>query len=101
MSWSPVQGVLPPVNDQETEKSAICSDSGSKLTNGNKEEEEKNMFYRHDFKHTASPLWNNANHFTSGDETGIRTAHTHTHTVQARVRIWSLGQLDVYGCDPI
>jgi hypothetical protein len=24
-SWSPVQGVLPTVNDQETEKSALCS----------------------------------------------------------------------------
>jgi hypothetical protein len=24
-SWSPVQGVLPSVNDQETEKSALCS----------------------------------------------------------------------------
>jgi hypothetical protein len=29
-SWSPVQGVLPSVNDQETEKSALCSKSGSK-----------------------------------------------------------------------
>jgi hypothetical protein len=30
-SWSPVQGVLPSVNDQETEKLALCSKSGSKL----------------------------------------------------------------------
>jgi hypothetical protein len=29
-SWSPVQGVLPTVNDQETEKSSICAKSGSK-----------------------------------------------------------------------
>jgi hypothetical protein len=27
------------VNDQETEKSALCSESGSKLPNGSKEEE--------------------------------------------------------------
>jgi hypothetical protein len=27
------------VNDQETEKSALCSKSGSKLPNGSKEEE--------------------------------------------------------------
>jgi hypothetical protein len=37
MSWSTVQGVLPFVNDQETEKSALCSKSGSKLPNGSKE----------------------------------------------------------------
>jgi hypothetical protein len=37
-SWSPVQGVLPSVKDQETEKSALCSKSGSKLPNGNTEE---------------------------------------------------------------
>jgi hypothetical protein len=35
-SWSPVQGVLPYVNDQETEKSGLCSKSGSK--------EEEKMF---------------------------------------------------------
>jgi hypothetical protein len=29
-SWSPVQGVLPSVNDQETEKSALCSKMGAK-----------------------------------------------------------------------
>jgi hypothetical protein len=37
-SWSPVQGVLLSVNDQETKKSAQCSKSGSKLPNGSKEE---------------------------------------------------------------
>jgi hypothetical protein len=29
-SWSPVQGVLPSVNDQETEKSALCSKVGAR-----------------------------------------------------------------------
>jgi hypothetical protein len=29
------------VNDQKTEKSALCSKSGSKLPNGSKEEEKK------------------------------------------------------------
>jgi hypothetical protein len=38
-SWSPVQGVLPSVNDQETDKSALCSKSESKLPNGSKDEE--------------------------------------------------------------
>jgi hypothetical protein len=38
-SWSPVQGVLPSVNDQETEKSALCSKKWSRLPNGSKEEE--------------------------------------------------------------
>jgi hypothetical protein len=28
-SWSPVQGVLPSVNDEETEKSALCSKVGA------------------------------------------------------------------------
>jgi hypothetical protein len=28
-NWSPVQGVLPSVNDQETEKSALCSKVGT------------------------------------------------------------------------
>jgi hypothetical protein len=35
-SWSPIQGVLPSVNDQETEKSALCSKSGSKPPSGGK-----------------------------------------------------------------
>jgi hypothetical protein len=35
-SWSPVQGVLPSVNDQESEKSALCSKSGSKPPSGGK-----------------------------------------------------------------
>jgi hypothetical protein len=30
------------VNDQETEESALCSETGSKLPNGSKEEEKKN-----------------------------------------------------------
>jgi hypothetical protein len=42
-SWSPVQGVLPSVNDQETEKSALCSKSGSKLPNGSNEEEKNGL----------------------------------------------------------
>jgi hypothetical protein len=29
-SWSPVQGVLPSVNEQETEKSALCSKGGTR-----------------------------------------------------------------------
>jgi hypothetical protein len=29
-SWSPVQGVLPSVNNQETEKSALCSEVGAR-----------------------------------------------------------------------
>jgi hypothetical protein len=29
-SWSPVQGVLPTVNDQETKKSVLCSKVGTK-----------------------------------------------------------------------
>jgi hypothetical protein len=40
-SWSLVQGVLPSANDQETEKSTLCSKSGSNLPNGSKEEESK------------------------------------------------------------
>jgi hypothetical protein len=39
--WSLVQGVLPSVNDQETEKLALCSKSRSKLPNGSKEEGKK------------------------------------------------------------
>jgi hypothetical protein len=35
-SWWPVQGVLPSVNDQETEKSALYSKKWSKLPNGSK-----------------------------------------------------------------
>jgi hypothetical protein len=35
-NWSPDQGVLPSVNDQETEKSALCSKSGASSQMGEK-----------------------------------------------------------------
>jgi hypothetical protein len=34
-SWSPAQGVLPSVNDQETEKSALCSEVGARGDSNN------------------------------------------------------------------
>jgi hypothetical protein len=42
-SWSPVQGDLPSVNDQETEKSALCSEVGASSQMGAKRKKKKRI----------------------------------------------------------
>jgi hypothetical protein len=49
-SLSPVQGVLPSVNDHETEKSVLCSKIGSKLPNGSKGKEKNLRTIQHDIR---------------------------------------------------
>jgi hypothetical protein len=46
-SWSPVQGVLPYVKDQETEESALCSKMGASPQVGARWSKNKNMIQDH------------------------------------------------------
>jgi hypothetical protein len=62
-SWSPVQGVLPSVNYQETEKSALCSKKWEQASKWGQEEVKKNLTLRgcvsvhQPICHRSTPGW--------------------------------------------